>query len=203
VTEHNYCYCYLTYFGAKGAGTIVHGYWNKVDEMGIDRNPYRMGYLIPVGVSETDESAEAEYGKHIEYFHHKLLHMPERLLLPPGHMTHSSLEFLLKKRPFPSYDELNNYKYKYFEDNELLVTGSAATVVDKLKSIIKRLNVGNLMLIPQLESMPHEKAMENIDRIGKDVLPHIRDIWDDEGWENHWWPQNANPNRPSKRDQAA
>jgi hypothetical protein len=21
------------------------------------------------------------------------------------------------------------------------------------------------------------------------VLPHLRHIWDDEGWENHWWPQ--------------
>ena len=112
VTENDYCYCYLTYFGAKGASTIVNGYWDKVEEAGLDRNPYRMGYLIPVGVSATDESAEAEYGNHIEYFYHKLLHMPEQYLLPPGHMTHSSLEFLLKKRPFPSYDELNNYKYK-------------------------------------------------------------------------------------------
>jgi hypothetical protein len=21
------------------------------------------------------------------------------------------------------------------------------------------------------------------------VLPHLRGIWDDEGWVNHWWPQ--------------
>jgi hypothetical protein len=23
------------------------------------------------------------------------------------------------------------------------------------------------------------------------VLPHLRGIWDDEGWENHWWPRAA------------
>lgn len=203
VTDNNYCYCYLTYFGSKGAGTIVNGYWDKVEEKGLDRNPYRMGYLVPVGVSETDASAEREYGRHIEYFYHKLLHMPEQLLLPPGHVTHSSLEFLLTKRPFPSYDELNNYKYKHFEEQEFLVTGSAATVVDKLKDIIKRLNVGNLMILPQFGSMPHAQTMENIERIGRDVLPHLKPIWDDEGWENHWWPENASPNRPSQKASAA
>ncbi len=203
VTDNDYCYCYLTYFGSKGADTIVNGYWDKVEEKGLDRNPYRMGYLIPVGVSATDESAEAEYGKHCEYFYHKLLHMPEQYLLPPGHMTHSSLEYLLTKRPFPSYDELNDYKYKHFEENEFMVTGSAATVVDKLKNIIKRLNVGNLMILPQFGSMPHEQAMENIDRIGRDVLPHLRDIWDGQGWENRWWPANATANEDVSTQKAS
>jgi len=45
--------------------------------------------------------------------------------------------------------------------------------------------------------------MENIERIGKDVLPHLKGIWDDEGWENRWWPQNAAPNKPSKKNKAA
>ena len=47
------------------------------------------------------------------------------------------------------------------------------------------------MLLLQFGSMPHELAMENIDRVAKNVLPHLRGIWDDEGWENHWWPQGA------------
>jgi hypothetical protein len=21
------------------------------------------------------------------------------------------------------------------------------------------------------------------------VLPRLHDIWDDEGWQNHWWPE--------------
>jgi len=30
------------------------------------------------------------------------------------------------------------------------------------------------------------------------VLPNLKHIWDDEGWEDHWWPQGmetgqANP----------
>ena len=47
------------------------------------------------------------------------------------------------------------------------------------------------MLLPHFGSMSHEQTMENIDRIAKDVLPHLRGVWDDEGWENHWWPENC------------
>ena len=48
-----------------------------------------------------------------------------------------------------------------------------------------------------------QRLMDAIERIGKDVLPQLKPIWDDEGWENHWWPENASPNRPSKNEAAA
>lgn len=191
VVERDYCYCYLTYFGAKGAGATVNGYWDKVEELGRDRNPYRMGYLIPVGVSETDEQAEADFGKAIEYFYHKLLHIPEALFVPPGHMTHSSLEYLLTKRPLPPFDQLKQNTFRDFDRDEYLVTGSAATVTDRLLDIIKRLNVGNLMVLLHFGNMSHEKCIENIDRFVAGVLPTLQTVWDDEGWENHWWPEAA------------
>jgi hypothetical protein len=37
--------------------------------------------------------------------------------------------------------------------------------------------------------MPHELTLKNIDLLAAEVLPALRDIWDDEGWENHWWPE--------------
>jgi hypothetical protein len=37
--------------------------------------------------------------------------------------------------------------------------------------------------------MPHELALENIELFGREVLPGLRDVWDDEGWVNHWWPE--------------
>jgi len=26
------------------------------------------------------------------------------------------------------------------------------------------------------------------------VLPHFKNVWDEDGWENHWWPQALKPN---------
>ena len=188
VAKNNYSYCYLTYFGAKGAQHMVQGYWNRVEELGRDLNPYRMGFLVPVGVSETDERAEAEYGRHIEYFYHKGLRLPEQYLAPPGHMTHASLTHLLTKRPFPPYEDLQRMRFPQFDERDYLVSGSAATVTERLLEIVKTLRVGHLMILPHFGGMPHEQCLENIDRIAKGVLPHLRNVWDDEGWEDHWWP---------------
>lgn len=197
VVDNDYSYCYLTYFGAQGAGHMVNGFWERCEERGRDRNPYRLGFLIPVGVGETDEEAARLYGPAIEYFYHKCLHLPEQFLLPPGHMTHSSLTHLLTKRPFPPYDELKKLRFNEFNDREFLVAGSAKTVTERLIRIIKELRVGHLMLLPQFGSLSHEQTMENIDRIAKDVLPHLRGIWDDEGWEDRWWPKGAT--KPAQR----
>lgn len=191
VVKHDYSYCYLTYFGAKGAEHMTQGYWDKVEAAGRDRNPYRMGFLIPVGVSDTDEKAALEYGPATDYFYHKGLHLPEQLLLPPGHMTHSSLTHLLTKRPFPPYEELKKMRYAQFNDRDFVVCGSAKTVTERLINIVKTLRVGHLMILPQFGSLSHEKTMENIERISKSVLPHLRPIWENEGWEDRWWPTAA------------
>jgi hypothetical protein len=51
------------------------------------------------------------------------------------------------------------------------------------------LRVGNLMVLLQIGSMPHELTLQNIDLFAREVLPSLRDVWDDEGWVNHWWPE--------------
>ena len=47
------------------------------------------------------------------------------------------------------------------------------------------------MALMHLGSMPHELTKKNIQLFGEEVLPKVRNIWDDQGWENHWWPQGA------------
>jgi hypothetical protein len=55
----------------------------------------------------------------------------------------------------------------------------------------KRLNVGHLMVVPQFGSMPHDLAMQNIERIGREVLPHLQKLWVEDGWTNKWWPEKC------------
>jgi len=68
------------------------------------------------------------------------------------------------------------------------------------EEVIDGLRVGNLMVLLQIGSMPHELALENIDRFAREVLPHLRGVWDDEGWVNHWWPERL---RESARPRGA
>ena len=64
-----------------------------------------------------------------------------------------------------------------------------------IEEVIKRLNVGNLMVLVQIGSMPHELTLKNIDLFAREVLPGLREIWDDKGWENHWWPKSLRGSR--------
>jgi hypothetical protein len=45
------------------------------------------------------------------------------------------------------------------------------------------------MVLLHIGSMPHELTLKNIDLFAREVLPHLRPLWEDEGWENHWWPR--------------
>ena len=74
-------------------------------------------------------------------------------------------------------------------EREFVVVGSPATVRERLADMAKRLNVGHLMVVLQFGSMPHEMAMENIDLFGREVLPHLQNVWADDDWEHHWWPK--------------
>jgi len=64
-------------------------------------------------------------------------------------------------------------------------------VADKLIEAAKTLRVGNLHALLQIGSMPHELTKKNITLFAEEVIPRIRHIWDDEGWEHRWWPKGA------------
>ena len=41
--------------------------------------------------------------------------------------------------------------------------------------------------------MPRALTEKNISLFTAEVLPRLRPIWDDEGWEHRWWPRAAAP----------
>jgi hypothetical protein len=91
-------------------------------------------------------------------------------------------------------DEMPNWKFKDYVENGLVIGGGPATVRDRLTQAIKDLRVGNLMVLLHIGSMPHALTLKNIDMFAREVMPQVRDIWDDE-WENHWWPKGLRHKR--------
>jgi alkanesulfonate monooxygenase SsuD/methylene tetrahydromethanopterin reductase-like flavin-dependent oxidoreductase (luciferase family) len=204
--QHDHCYCYLSYFGARMAETVMDGFWQFVDSKGLEPNPYRAGFLQLVVVSETDARAEEEYYRHIRYFYDKCLHIPREYAAPPGHQDYRSLVNTMKKQIASALGvqgQLPGWKFKDFVENGLVIGGSPATVRDMLAESMKRLRVGNLMLLVHIGSMPHELTLKNIELCAREVLPHLRGIWDDEGWENKWWPEKLRGKRAQPAGAAA
>ncbi|MGH7419247.1 MAG: LLM class flavin-dependent oxidoreductase, partial [Candidatus Rokuibacteriota bacterium] len=179
----------LSYSGARSAKSMMDGYWRVVADRGREPNPYRAGFLQLVVVAESDARAEEKFARHVEYFYHKCLHVPSVWFAPPGNQDYKSLVATMNN-PIRRVLDPKTLCYRDFVDKGYVIAGSPATVRDRLKEeVIKGLRVGNLMVLLQIGSMPHELTLENIDLFAREVLPDLRGCWDDEGWVNHWWPE--------------
>ncbi len=191
--RNSYSYSYLSYFGNFFGGKIMQGYWDTLERMGIDNNPYRGGFLQLVLVAETDEQAEKDYLQHVKYFYEKCLAIAPYFFEAPGYRTRRSTEFAIKTNQpgeIAKYAALEK-SWKTFVDNEFIIAGSPATVRQRLKDACKRLRLGHLMVLLQIGSMSTELTKKNITLFGTEVMPYIKDLWDDEGWEDLWWPSGA------------
>jgi alkanesulfonate monooxygenase SsuD/methylene tetrahydromethanopterin reductase-like flavin-dependent oxidoreductase (luciferase family) len=205
--DRNLPFAYLSYFGGKSANNVMDRFWDRAVAKGKDANPYRATFLQLVGVAETDSQAEEQYAKHVEYFYHKLLHQPTYQIAPPGYADYKSLlNLLVSGKDFLQYADLSidlkPLSAKDMIENEFVVVGSPATVREKLESMAKRLNVGHLMVALQFGSMPHGQAKSNIDLFGRNVLPHLQNIWEDKKWDNPWWPKRLRNRSPEHRELA-
>ena len=78
--------------------------------------------------------------------------------------------------------------YAEIVDSQVAIVGSPATVADQIEAFVREFRIGNLLVMLQNGSMPRDLTEKNISLFAEEVLPRLRPIWDDEGWENHWWP---------------
>jgi alkanesulfonate monooxygenase SsuD/methylene tetrahydromethanopterin reductase-like flavin-dependent oxidoreductase (luciferase family) len=189
--RHNHCYCFLSYFGNNLGKVVMDGYWERIQQLGVDANPYRAGFLQLVVVGETDADAEREYFPHIKYFYDKCLHIAPEFQFVPGHQDYRSLVNTMRTQTgllTKLMSERPNWTYRDYVENQFVIGGSPSSVRDQLVEAVKKLRVGNLMVLLHIGSMPHELTLKNIDLFSREVMPHLRDLWEDE-WHNQWWPE--------------
>ena len=84
--------------------------------------------------------------------------------------------------------KLRTITFRELADTRAAIVGSPETVREQITEFVKEFRIGNLLVMLHVGSMPHELARHNISLFASDVLPHLRGIWDDEGWEHRWWP---------------
>ncbi|MFZ3335139.1 MAG: hypothetical protein WA199_04200, partial [Xanthobacteraceae bacterium] len=77
-----------------------------------------------------------------------------------------------------------------------VVVGSPKTVREQLLDGIKDLRMGHLLALLHFGSMPTELCKSNIDLFAREVLPYLKDQWDDK-YEDRWWPERLKAKRPA------
>ncbi len=193
VVDQDHCFCHLSYFGAKNAKQVTDRYWELVSRKGRDDNPYRLSFLQLIGVAETDAEAEDLYAEHAEYFFHKLLYSPPYYLAIPGCLEYGALVQSLQHNPRAAINP-HELKAKDFYDRGYVVVGSPKTVREQLLDGIKQLRMGHLLALLHFGSMSTDLCKMNIELFAREVLPHLKDQWDDQ-YEDRWWPARLEAKR--------
>ncbi|BCJ88298.1 LLM class flavin-dependent oxidoreductase [Effusibacillus dendaii] len=190
--KHNYSFSYLSYFGHKYAKKVMGPFWQRNDELGADRNPYKAGYAQIICVSETDERAQTDYEEHVRYFFNKCLHIDPRIAEAPGYRTVKSLRAGLRSQFDGTQKSAaqmlkDGMGWKELIEEGFIVAGSPASVRDQLAEGAKDLRVGNIMCLLHIGSMPHWLAIKNLQLFAEEVMPHLREIYSE--WDHsHYWP---------------
>jgi alkanesulfonate monooxygenase SsuD/methylene tetrahydromethanopterin reductase-like flavin-dependent oxidoreductase (luciferase family) len=167
---------------------VVQGFWDRVAQREIDDNPYRLGFLQLVCVSETDASAEAEYADHVKYFYRKMLRIHPPYAEAPGYRSIASIrESIRPQIGEEAQKAAQELEWKDFVEQGHIIAGSPATVREQLTEAIKMLRVGHLMCLLHIGSMPKDLTLKNTEMFAREVMPAIEGLWD--GYEDHWWPQ--------------
>ena len=212
--ELDYVYCYLSYFGYKLGLRTMQGFWEAMDKLGKDRNPYRAGFLQFVGVAETHAEALRLYKEPAEYFYGRCLHVSPNYVQPPGYTTEATIRAQVQSQVAAAAmkEQRKQTKGGGFGSGattweEILeagyvIVGTPDEVAERLREVCTTLNVGNLMLLLQFGNMSHELTKYNTQLYAEQVLPQISGLFSE--WENRWWPQPmADAERRAPRQAAA
>jgi alkanesulfonate monooxygenase SsuD/methylene tetrahydromethanopterin reductase-like flavin-dependent oxidoreductase (luciferase family) len=193
--EKDYVYSYLSYFGYKAGEATMKGFWDEMDRLGKDRNPYRAGFLQFVGVAESSAEAFELYREPAEYFYGRCLHIDPRFAQPPGYMSEASMRAKMQSMVVQAAQgapatsqELSASPFEDIIERGYVIIGSPDEVADKLREVAVNLNVGQMMVLLQFGNMSKQLTAYNTRLFAAHVAPQLRDLFDDR-YENRWWPQ--------------
>ena len=210
--DNGYVYCALSYGGYKRGQRSLDGFWRVMQGKDKPLNPYHAGFLQLVACAETASEVEDKFAEHAEYFYNKMLHVDPGFSDAPGYRTIKSIEagFTRSEGLAPIFGDSDKFK-----ENERaariaghgpvtwadlieagnVIAGTPSQVTEQLEEAIRTLHVGHLMLLCQFGSVPHQMALDNTQIIAEQVMPNLRQIWDDEGWQDEFWPQPLSERR--------
>jgi alkanesulfonate monooxygenase SsuD/methylene tetrahydromethanopterin reductase-like flavin-dependent oxidoreductase (luciferase family) len=176
-------YCYFLSSRAHGAATrkAAQRFAEIIKAHGGKFDPWRMGILLSVYVSETDEQAKAEAQEGIWYFLKNCLkgHLRKQgrtLTFGPGVPSTSvrSWEQYLKNTD-PHAKMLGDAaNWEELDAWGSITYGSPKTVREKLWSLIEQAGVGNLLIQFHFGNMKPELARKSMRLFATEVAPALR-----------------------------
>jgi alkanesulfonate monooxygenase SsuD/methylene tetrahydromethanopterin reductase-like flavin-dependent oxidoreductase (luciferase family) len=186
--DRGYLYSYLSYSGYKRAQKVMQGFWERMERMGKETNPYHAGFAQVVCVAETEREAKELYWPHIDYFYNRCLHVYPGFADAPGYRTLRTVKAGLRSQfEQAAQNARARQSWEGLVEQGYVIAGSPSRVAEQLDELAETLHVGHLMLLMQMGDMPREKAYYNTALFAEKVMPLLRDKFKE--YEDHWYPK--------------
>ncbi len=146
------------------------------EKYGYEVKKEQLGFCVPTYVAESDEKAHAEAKEHFMWLFRTGLKIPTYQNFPPGYVSPQSYGNMLKARVRHKMKRLWQLSYEELLEEQYIIVGSAATVVEKLSRYTDEIGAGlHVASSMQVGDMPHWKVVKNMTLFASEVMPHFRD----------------------------
>lgn len=185
--DNTYSYSYLSFSGYLRAQALMNGYWQRVEERGVDKSPYRAGFAQTICVAETDEEAERLYSEHVSYFYNRCLHVYPGFADAPGYRTIKTIQSGALSQYAPPKGGYSQLTWKELTEQGHVIAGSPETVRQRMEDLIKGLNVGNIFCLMHVGNMPADKCMYSTRLFAEKVMPKLRNMFPEHADDGRFW----------------
>ena len=167
-------YTYLQTFSPVSAVKRFHTqYKETAARYGYEASPDKLGWALPIYVSDSDEAARREAKPHIEAMYNKFLRMPMEFLLPPGYTSVESMKKIRQAKASFTSDKPPDCDA--FIERGMFICGSPDTVRQTLEHHQKDIGFNVLVAMMQIGSMPGELTRKSMTLLAEKVMPLMRD----------------------------
>ncbi len=194
VAATDYCYGHLSFSGMDAAKPVVDGFWQYMDEQGAEMNPHRMAFTQLICLANSDAEAEKLYDEAIRYFYRNTMHVKRGFVSAPGYRSVRSAKFEMERQsanPKRAKAYLAQLSFQEYNDAGFIMAGTPETVRERLRETLQDLRVGQLIATLHMGNLPEEVANRNTELFATEVMPYLRDLWDDQ--EDRWTPVASQP----------
>jgi alkanesulfonate monooxygenase SsuD/methylene tetrahydromethanopterin reductase-like flavin-dependent oxidoreductase (luciferase family) len=171
-----------TYLQAYSPAASVVRYLNYYRECaqkmyGYTASSEKIGWSVPVYISDTDEKARDEAKAHIEVFFNRFLRLPFEMLFPPGYLSPKSQANMRSHKRSVAGQE---HTIDSLIEAGIIICGSPDTVRRRFTETHRLLGFQNLLCLMQFGTLPRDLTERNIRLFASEVLPALQELTDDQ-----------------------
>ena len=172
-------YVYLqTYSPVRSVARYLNMYRDVAEKKhGYTADSTQIGWAAPTYVAETDEQAIDEARPHIEAFFNSFLNMPFEFHFPPGYLSMGSLKGVLQHKQ--TIKAGTKQTVEALIEAGVFNCGSPETVKRKITDAHRLTGFQNYVGMMQFATLPADKTRKNIELFAEEVIPHLRQLDDD------------------------